>query len=65
MNMKMTIASGLIRTLDLIRQRFHTLKDFSAQGRAYFSDDFDFEPAAVNKNLAQGAAPSRTLAGLC
>ena len=41
----------LLRTLDLIRQRFHTLKDFSAQGRAYFSDDFDFEPAAVNKNL--------------
>src|SRR5687768_3283663 len=41
----------LIRTLDLIRQRFHTLKDFSAQGRAYFSDDFDFDPAAVNKNL--------------
>lgn len=41
----------LIRTLELIRQRFHTLKDFSAQGRAYFSDDFDFEPTAVNKNL--------------
>jgi glutamyl-tRNA synthetase len=41
----------LTRTLDLIRQRFHTLKDFSEQGRAYFSDDFDFEPAAVNKNL--------------
>jgi glutamyl-tRNA synthetase len=41
----------LARTLDLIRQRFHTLKDFSAQGRAYFSEDFDFEPAAVNKNL--------------
>jgi glutamyl-tRNA synthetase len=38
-------------TLDLIRQRFHTLKDFSAQGRAYFSDDFDFDPAAVKKNL--------------
>ena len=41
----------LLRTLELIRQRFHTLKDFSEQGRAYFSDDFDFEPAAVNKNL--------------
>src|SRR5688500_10872566 len=41
----------LMRTIDLIRQRFHTLKDFSAQGRAYFSDDFDFDPAAVNKNL--------------
>ena len=35
----------------LIRQRYFTLKDFSSQGRAYFSDDFDFEPAAVNKNL--------------
>lgn len=41
----------LERTIDLIRQRFHTLKDFSLQGRAYFSDDFDFEDAAVNKNL--------------
>jgi glutamyl-tRNA synthetase len=41
----------LERTLELIRQRFFTLKDFSAQGRAYFSDDFDFEEAAVKKNL--------------
>src|SRR5262245_27653291 len=41
----------LLKTIDLIRQRFFTLKDFSAQGRAYFSDDFDFDPAAVNKNL--------------
>jgi glutamyl-tRNA synthetase len=39
------------RTVDLIRQRFFTLKDFSAQGRSYFSDDFDFDEAAVNKNL--------------
>lgn len=39
------------RTVELIRQRFFTLKDFSQQGRAYFSDDFDFEEAAVNKNL--------------
>lgn len=41
----------LPRVLELIRQRFHTLKDFSAQGRAYFSDDFDFDAIAVNKNL--------------
>ncbi len=41
----------LIKTIDLIRQRFFTLKDFSGQGRAYFSDDFDFEEAAINKNL--------------
>jgi glutamyl-tRNA synthetase len=39
------------RAVDLIRQRFHTLKDFSGQGRAYFSDDFDFDAAAVKKNL--------------
>jgi glutamyl-tRNA synthetase len=39
------------RTIDLIRQRFHTLKDFSGQGRAYFADDFEFDTAAVAKNL--------------
>ncbi|MGQ0540650.1 MAG: glutamate--tRNA ligase [Blastocatellia bacterium] len=38
-------------TIDLIRARFFTLKDFSAQGRAYFSEDFDFDPAAIEKNL--------------
>ncbi len=41
----------LARTVDLIRQRYFTLKDFSGQGRAYFSDDFDFDETAVNKNL--------------
>ena len=35
----------------LIRQRFFTLKDFSSQGRAYFSEDYDFDNAAVEKNL--------------
>lgn len=39
------------KTLELIRQRFYTLKDFSSWGRAYFSDDFDFDEAAVKKNL--------------
>jgi len=38
-------------TINLIRQRFFTLKDFSAQGRAYFSEDYDFDPAAIEKNL--------------
>ncbi|MFL6230432.1 MAG: glutamate--tRNA ligase [Pyrinomonadaceae bacterium] len=41
----------LARTVDLIRQRFHTLKDFSGQGRAYFADSFEFDDAAVAKNL--------------
>src|SRR5258705_8026453 len=40
-----------IKTVDLIRQRFFTLKDFSSHGRAYFSDDFDFEEAAVYKKF--------------
>ena len=39
------------KAVDLIRQRFFTLKDFSEQGRAYFSDDFDFVEEAVSKNL--------------
>ena len=41
------------RTVDLIRARFFTLKDFSSQGRAYFSEDFDFDPAAISKNLTK------------
>jgi glutamyl-tRNA synthetase len=41
------------RTVDLIRERFFTLKDFSSQGRAYFSEDFDFDPAAIAKNLTK------------
>lgn len=39
------------KTVDLIRERFFTLKDFSAQGRAYFSEDFDYDETAINKNL--------------
>jgi glutamyl-tRNA synthetase len=39
------------RAIDLIRQRFYTLKDFSGQGRAYFADDFEFDQQAVSKNL--------------
>src|SRR5258708_39876904 len=39
------------QTVNLIRQRFFTLRDFSSQGRAYFSEDFDFDEAAVRKNI--------------
>lgn len=38
-------------TVNLIRERFFTLTDFSTQGRAYFSEDFDFDQAAIDKNL--------------
>ena len=40
-------------TINLIRQRFFTLKDFSTQGRAYFSEDYDFDSAAIEKNLTK------------
>jgi len=50
--------------VDLIRQRFFTLKDFSLQGRAYFSDDFDLEETAVNKNLRKEPRLRELLNGL-
>ena len=53
-----------VKTLDLIRERYHTLKDFSGQGRAYFSDDFDFEETAVNKNLRKDPALKELLPAL-
>lgn len=39
------------KAVDLIRPRFFTLKDFSSQGRAYFSEDFDFDETAVRANI--------------
>ncbi len=40
-------------TVDLIRERFYTLKDFSKQGRAFFSEDFDFDSSAIAKHLTK------------
>lgn len=42
-----------LHTIDVIRARFFTLKDFSSQGRAYFSEDYDFDPSAIAKNLTK------------
>lgn len=52
------------KAVELIRHRFFTLKDFSAQGRAYFSDDFDFDEAAVAKNLKKEPRLRKWLPGL-
>jgi len=41
------------QAVDLVRQRFFTLEDFSRRGRAYFAETFPFEEAAVQKNLAK------------
>lgn len=40
-----------LSTLDLIRSRFHTLRDFARLGRAYFADDYEIDPKALRKNI--------------
>ncbi len=42
-------------TLALIRDRFHTLKDFTSLGRAYFADDFLIDPKPLEKNVLKFA----------
>ncbi len=39
------------RTIDLIRSRYHTLKDFVQLGRPYFSEEFPITEEALEKNL--------------
>ena len=41
--------------VDVIRSRFSTLLDFPSKGRAYFSDDYPIEPAALEKLNVPGA----------
>lgn len=41
----------LARTVDLLRARYRTTRDFAILGRPYFSDEFDYDPEAVKKNL--------------
>ena len=40
-----------LATLDLIRDRFHTLKDFTSVGRSYFADDYVTEQKPLKKNI--------------
>ncbi len=40
-----------LRTLDLIRSRYHTIRDFAELGRAYFFEEFPYEPKALKKNI--------------
>jgi glutamyl-tRNA synthetase len=50
-------------TIDLIRARFRTLVEFATLGRSYFVNDlsFEFDAAAVKKNLQKDAAALKTL----
>ena len=40
-----------LATLDLIRDRFHTIHDFAHAGRAYFADDYTVEQKPLHKNV--------------
>jgi glutamyl-tRNA synthetase len=40
-----------LSTLDLIRDRFHTLCDFATLGRAYFAEDYVVEEKPLQKNV--------------
>lgn len=40
-----------LKTIEMLRERFHTLKDFATLGRAFFADDFEIEPQALEKNV--------------
>ena len=40
-----------LRTVDLIRSRYHVTSDFATLGRAYFSDDYPIDPKALKKNV--------------
>ena len=47
--------TGLRTTVDAIRSRFFTIKDFPIRGRAYFADDFPIEADALDKLNKPGA----------
>jgi glutamyl-tRNA synthetase len=41
-----------VRAVSLLRARYRTAQDFATLGRPYFSDEFEYEPDAVKKNLS-------------
>jgi glutamyl-tRNA synthetase len=40
-----------LRVVDALRERYHLLTDFAVLGRPYFTDEYDIEPQAREKNL--------------
>ncbi len=45
--------SWFLTTLDLIRSRYHTTKDFALMGRAYFADQYSVDPKAIKRNISK------------
>jgi glutamyl-tRNA synthetase len=48
----------ILATIDLLKPRARSLKDFATLFRAYFSDDFEYDAAAVTKFLSDPTLPS-------
>ncbi|MHB1349186.1 MAG: glutamate--tRNA ligase [Desulfobulbaceae bacterium] len=53
-----------LATLELIRDRFHTINDFAEAGRAYFSDDYALDPQPLAKNVLKHPELREWLPGL-
>ncbi len=47
----------MLAAIELLKPRARSLKDFAGPFRAYFSDDFEYDPAAVTKFLADTTLP--------
>jgi glutamyl-tRNA synthetase len=45
----------ILAAIDLLKPRARNLKDFATVFRAFFSDHFEYDPAAVTKFLSDGA----------
>lgn len=52
-------SEDILTAIDLLKPRARNLKDFATTFRAYFSDSFEYDPAAVAKFLKD--APTRSL----
>ncbi|MGA7460362.1 MAG: glutamate--tRNA ligase [Candidatus Korobacteraceae bacterium] len=50
-----TSREAMAATVDLLKPRARNLKDFATLFRAYFSDEFDIDPAAAEKFLKDAA----------
>jgi glutamyl-tRNA synthetase len=48
----------ILAAIELLRPRARSLRDFATLFRAYFSNDFEYDPAAVTKFLADPALPA-------
>jgi glutamyl-tRNA synthetase len=48
----------ILAAIELLRPRARSLRDFAGLFRAYFSDDFEYDPAAVTKFLADPSLPA-------